>query len=140
MGFIAAYSEQGTTNKLNLAQQVTSQVRSPKYAQFNTMRSGLRLVFIRMHLENQFVWVNTIRQAEGGAQVALHLGDFLDEWQQLSIHSFLVLLPLLCQLVLLYNMTDNTSAPESQHHVSYSTPKYTSQFTSFSVSKISPSW
>lgn len=57
--------------------------------------------FIGKHLENQLVWVNTIGQAEGGAQVPFHLRYFLDEGQELSIHSFLVLLPLLCQLVLL---------------------------------------
>lgn len=65
-------------------------------------------IFIGTHLENQFVWVNTIRQAEGGAQVPLHLRNFLDEWQQLSIHGFLVLLPLLCQLVLLHYKEEKT--------------------------------
>lgn len=67
------------------------------------MKSGQRLIFIRTHLENQLVWINAIRQAEGGAQVPLHLRNFPDAWQQLSIHSFLVCLPLLCQLVLLHN-------------------------------------
>lgn len=57
--------------------------------------------FIRTHLENQLVWVDTIRQAEGRAQVPFHLRYFLDEGQELSINSFLVRLPLLCQLVLL---------------------------------------
>lgn len=47
------------------------------------------------------MWENTVGQAEGGAQVAFHLRCFLDEWQELSVHSFLVLLPLLGQLVLL---------------------------------------
>ena len=59
------------------------------------------VLFITTHLENQLVWVDTIRQAKGRAQVSFHLRDFLDEGQELSIHSFLVLFPLLCQLVLL---------------------------------------
>lgn len=84
-----------------------------KYAQLSTNEVRSKTVFIRTHLENQFVWVNPIRQAEGGAQVALHLRDFLDEWQQLSIHSFLVSLPLFRQLVLLHPKEDKTSALES---------------------------
>lgn len=59
------------------------------------------VLFIRTHLENQLVWVDAIRQAEGRAQVPFHLRYFLDEGQELSINSLLVLLPLLCQLVLL---------------------------------------
>lgn len=55
------------------------------------------------------MWVNTIRQAEGGAQVPLHLRNFFDDWQQLSIHSFLVFLSLLCQLVLLHNKEEKTN-------------------------------
>lgn len=59
------------------------------------------VLFIITHLENQLVWVDTIRQAEGRAQVPFHLRYFLDEGQKLSINSLLVHLPLLCQLVLL---------------------------------------
>lgn len=59
------------------------------------------VLFITTHLENQLVWVDTIRQAEGRTQVPFHLRHFLDEGQELSINSFLVLLPLFCQLVLL---------------------------------------
>lgn len=62
----------------------------------------LVVLFITTHLENQLVWVDTIRQAKGRAQVPFHLRYFLDEGQKLSINSFLVLLPLLCQLVLLF--------------------------------------
>ncbi len=63
------------------------------------------VLFITTHLENQLVWVDTIRQAEGRAQVPFHLRYFLDEGQELSVNSFLVLLPLLCQLVLLQKGT-----------------------------------
>lgn len=59
------------------------------------------VLFITTHLENQLVWEDTIRQAEGRAQVPFELRYFLDEGQELSINSLLVLLPLLCQLVLL---------------------------------------
>lgn len=62
---------------------------------------GLWYSFITTHLENQLVWVDTVGQAERGAQVALQLRDLLNEGQELRVHSFLVLLPLLCQLVLL---------------------------------------
>lgn len=66
------------------------------------------VLFIRTHLENQLVWVDAIRQAEGRAQVPFHLRYFLDEGQELRVNSFLVLLPLLCQLVLLH--TENKSS------------------------------
>lgn len=47
------------------------------------------------------MWVNPIRQAEGRVQVAFQLRYFLDERQELTVNSLLVLFPLLCQLVLL---------------------------------------
>lgn len=59
------------------------------------------VLFITTHLENQLVWVDAIRQAEGRAQVPFELRYFLNEGQELSINSLLVLFPLLCQLVLL---------------------------------------
>lgn len=65
------------------------------------MGQTMVVLFITTHLENQLVWVDPIRQAEGRAQVSFHLRYFLDEGQELCINSFLVLLPLLCQLVLL---------------------------------------
>merc|ERR1719439_491634 len=54
------------------------------------------------HLENQLVCVDAIGQAEARSQVILEVGDFLDGGQELRVHRFLVLLPLLCQLVLLF--------------------------------------
>lgn len=59
------------------------------------------VLFITTHLENQFVRVDTVGEAERGAQVPLQLGNLLNEGQQLRVYSLLVLLPLLCQLVLL---------------------------------------
>lgn len=47
------------------------------------------------------MWKDSIRQEEGGAQVALELRFFLDEGKELSINSLLVLFPLLRHLVLL---------------------------------------
>lgn len=52
-------------------------------------------------LENQFVWINSIRQGECGAQVSLELRNLLDQRKQKRIHCFLVCLALLRQLVLL---------------------------------------
>lgn len=59
------------------------------------------VLFITTHLENQLVRVDAIGQAEGRAQVPCQLRYFLDEGQELTVNSLLVLLPLLCQLVLL---------------------------------------
>lgn len=89
------------------------------------------------------MWENAVGQAEGGAQVAFHLGCFLDEWQELSVHSFLVLLPLLCQLVLLQMVQGNCR--KVRHTLRWDTAhsfivREDGLFTSFSVSKISPSW
>lgn len=89
------------------------------------------------------MWENTVGQAEGGAQVAFHLRCFLDEWQELSVHSFLVLLPLLCQLVLLQMVKGNYK--KVRHKLIWDTAhscmvREDGMFTSFSVSKISPSW
>lgn len=77
------------------------------------MGQTMVVLFITTHLENQLVWVDPIRQAEGRAQVSFHLRYFLDEGQELCINSFLVLLPLLCQLVLL-QMDQRSRKPMSQ--------------------------
>lgn len=45
--------------------------------------------------------VNAVGQGEDGAQVALELRDGLDLGQNLRIHSFLISLTLLCNLVFL---------------------------------------
>lgn len=60
------------------------------------------MLFITTHLENQFVWVDATRQAEGWAQVPFQLWYVPDEGKELRINSLLVRLPLLCQLVLLH--------------------------------------
>jgi len=59
------------------------------------------------------VWEDAIRQAEGGAQVSFQLRFFLDEGQELSINSLLVLFPLLCQLVLLQSNKKKTQGSSS---------------------------
>lgn len=59
-------------------------------------------------LENQFVWIDSISQAECGAQVSFELRNLLDQRKQLRIHLFLVGLTLLRQLVLLQNHTTKT--------------------------------
>lgn len=64
--------------------------------------------FITTHLENQLVWVYPVGQAEGRMQIPLQLRDFLHEGQELSVNCFLVLLPLLCQLVLLHTGEQKT--------------------------------
>lgn len=109
------------------------------------MRHGMkRSLFISTHLENQLVRVDAIRQEEGRAQVPLQLRYFLDEGQQLRINGFLVLLPLLCQLEFLYVKKTNESVIfNPKAHFQYSKKIILTEYiyiTSFSVSKISPSW
>lgn len=103
------------------------------------MRHGMkRSLFISTHLENQLVRVDAIRQEEGRAQVPLQLRYFLDKGQQLRINGFLVLLPLLCQLEFLYVKKSQSFLIQK---LIFSTVKIQNIYiTSFSVSKISPSW
>lgn len=61
-----------------------------------------------MILENQFVWIDSISQAECGAQVSFEMRNLLDQRKQLRIHFFLVGLTLLRQLVLLQIHTTKT--------------------------------
>ena len=77
------------------------------------------------HLENDLVWVDAIGQAESIAEVSLQLRDLADKWKELWVHSLLVLLPLLCNLVLL-QMDTNTS-------VSTMTNGWTSWFNRMNV-------
>lgn len=67
-------------------------------------------------LENQFVWIDSVRQAERGAQVSFELRNLLDQRKQLRIHRFLVGLPLLRQLVLLQNHKTHTRSEKLQKH------------------------
>lgn len=46
------------------------------------------------HLEDQFVWVDTIGQEELRAQVVLHVWDLPDEGEQLGVNCLLVLFTL----------------------------------------------
>lgn len=53
------------------------------------------------HLEDQFVWVDTIGQEELRAQVVLHVWDLPDEGEQLGVNCLLVLFTLFGDWVLL---------------------------------------
>ena len=68
--------------------------------------------FFARSSEHYFVRINSICESKHGAEVALELRDSFDSSQNLWVHSFLINLALLCDLV----------------------------FLSLSVSKISPSW
>lgn len=59
------------------------------------------MTLLLTHLENDLVWVDAVGQAESVTEVPLHLGDLADNGEELGVHSLLVLLPLLCNLVLL---------------------------------------
>ena len=59
------------------------------------------MTLLLTHLENDLVWVDAIGEAESIAEVSLQLRDLADKGKELRVHSLLVLLPLLCNLVLL---------------------------------------
>lgn len=99
------------------------------------------LLSLLTHLENQLVWVDTVRQVEGGAQVPFQVRFFLNERQELRINSLLVHFPLLCHLVLLQIQKINPVIKPAAHFMLRHKMLYSEiQVTSFSVSKISPSW
>lgn len=57
--------------------------------------------FFVINSEHQFVRINTICESKHRAEVALELRDGFDFRQNLRVHSFLINLALLCNLVFL---------------------------------------
>lgn len=58
--------------------------------------------FVVINSEHQFVRINTICESKHRAEVALELRDGFDFRQNLRVHSFLINLALLCNLVFLF--------------------------------------
>ena len=57
--------------------------------------------FFARSSEHYFVRINSICESKHGAEVALELRDSFDSSQNLWVHSFLINLALLCDLVFL---------------------------------------
>lgn len=64
-------------------------------------RSRYLMRFFVINSEHQFVRINTICESKHRAEVALELRDGFDFRQNLRVHSFLINLALLCNLVFL---------------------------------------
>ena len=76
------------------------------------------------NLEDQFVRIHPVCQGKLRAQVALELRNSFNLWQNLQIHSFLVSLSLLCNLVFLNREKETLrirtagTAPPPTHNLS----------------------